>query len=143
MQYNPDTHLGRHAMQTYKVFYSALEKILKPTGVSAAQHIVLIHLINEGAMPQIELADRLSIAPASAVKLIDRMERDGWVTRQESIADRRIKLVVSTEQSTQIWKKASALGLSVLEKAYRGIAPEDIEMVKRVLEQVRGNLLKG
>lgn len=139
-RYSSEQSLGYHALLTFKAFYAALESTLKPAGVSASQHIALIHLVTEGPMPQAELAGKLSISPPSAVKLIDRMERDGWVQRQEDPTDRRVKRIVPTEKTAEVWEEMSRLGFAVMEKAYRGIDPADIETVKRVLRQTRENL---
>jgi DNA-binding MarR family transcriptional regulator len=68
------------------------------------------------------------------------MERDGWVTRQTEPKDGRVKRLVPTEKATEIWGKVSHLGRQVLNEAYQGIHPSEIETVKRVLDQVRKNL---
>jgi MarR family transcriptional regulator for hemolysin len=91
-------------------------------------------------LSQSELVDRLSITKATGVRLIDRMERDGWVKRQPDQGDARVKRVVPTEKAVQAWDKVSTAGREVLEQAYRGVHPAEIETVKRVLERVRKNL---
>jgi DNA-binding MarR family transcriptional regulator len=68
------------------------------------------------------------------------MERDGWVIRQPDPKDGRVKLVVPTEHAAETWEKISGAGLKMLDQAYLGIDPAEIETVKRVLEQVRRNL---
>ena len=137
---DPHESLGFHCNLTLKAFLGALERDLKGTGVSSAQMFALAQLIASGPLSQSELVDRLSITRATGVALVDRMERDGWVTRQSNAKDGRIKLVVPTARATKIWKKVSKTGSAMLERAYRGIDPAEIETVKRILEQVRENL---
>ena len=48
------------------------------------------------------------------------MERDGWVERQPSSEDRRMKLVVPTEKAVAIWSELTAIARATIEKAYRG-----------------------
>lgn len=137
---DPYESLGFHCGLTFKAFISAVEAKLKGTGVSPAQHLALAHLIALGPLSQTELVERLSITKATGVRLIDRMERDGWVVRQADPVDGRIKRVVPTERATEVWEKVSRAGRGVLEQAYRGVHPAEIETVKRVLERVRRNL---
>ncbi|MGA2110402.1 MAG: MarR family transcriptional regulator [Syntrophorhabdales bacterium] len=137
---DPYESLGFHCGLTFKAFIASVEGKLKGTGVSPAQFLALAHLVALGPLSQTELVDRLSITKATGVRLVDRMERDGWVVRQADSTDGRIKRVVPTEKALQAWEKVSQAGREVLEQAYRGIHPAEIETVKRVLGRVRKNL---
>jgi MarR family transcriptional regulator, transcriptional regulator for hemolysin len=137
---NPRDSLGFHCNLTVKAFMRALEKRLKGTGVSKAQFLALEQIISSGPLSMSELVDRLCITPATGARLVDRMERDGWVTRQPSSKDGRVKRLVVTQSITELWSEVSKSGEEILMQAYRGIRPEEIETVKRVLEAVRSNL---
>ncbi|MBI5594365.1 MAG: MarR family transcriptional regulator [Deltaproteobacteria bacterium] len=137
---DPYESLGFHCNLTLKSFVSALEGKLKGTGVSSAQFMALAHLIALGPLSQSELADRLSITPATAVRLVDRMERDGWVFRQIDTEDGRVKRIVPTDQTAKAWEEVSRAGRALLDQAYQGVHPAEIETVKRVLERIRRNL---
>lgn len=137
---DPYESLGFHCGLTFKSFISSVERKLKGTGVSPAQFLALVHLIALGPLSQSELVDRLSITKATGVRLIDRMERDGWVVRQADPRDGRVKRVVPTQRALAVWDRISQGGREVLDQAYRGIHPSEIETVKRVLERVRKNL---
>jgi MarR family transcriptional regulator for hemolysin len=137
---DPYDSLGFHCSLTMKAFKSALEVKLKGTGVSAAQFVALAHLTALGPLAQSELADRLSITPATAVRLIDRMVRDGWVVRQTDPHDGRSKQIILTERAAEIWGKVSQAGRDLLSQAYQGIDPEEIEIVMKILAQARHNL---
>ncbi len=137
---DPYESLGFHCDLTLKAFISTLQKKLKVTGISPAQFLALAHLLALGPLTQSELAERLFITPATAVRLFDRMERDGWVTREADSKDARVKRIVPTEKAKAVWEEASKAGRAVLDKAYKGVHPAEIEMVKRVLERVRRNL---
>lgn len=137
---DPQDSLGFHCALTFRAFTAALEKRLAGTGVSPSQFLALSHLMVFGSLVQAELAGHLSITPASAVRLIDRMERDGWVERQPDRQDRRVKRVVPTKEAASVWDRISALGREVLEQAYRDLPPVQIEAVKRVLLKLRRNL---
>jgi MarR family transcriptional regulator for hemolysin len=138
--FDPHRSLGFHCNLTVKAFLGAWAGKLDGTGVSPAQHVALAQLIASGPLSQSELVARLSITSATGVRLVDRMERDGWVVRKPDPRDGRVKLVEPTRRAAEFWKKISKTGWAVLDQAYQGITPAELETVKRVLERVRKNL---
>ncbi len=138
--FDPNKSLGFHCNLTVKAFLSNWERRLRGTGVSVAQHVALAQLIASGPLSQSELVGRLSITRATGVRLVDRMERDGLVVRKPDAKDGRIKLVVPTKRAVHFWEGIATTGLAVLEQAYDGISPSEIETVIKVLGKVRENL---
>lgn len=137
---DPYESLGFHCNLTMKAFLNALEDKLKGSGVSQAQFHALAYIKALGPLSQSELAERLWITPATTVRLVDRMVRDGWVVREVDSADRRVKMVTLTEKATEVWNEISQMGREMLDRAYSGVHPSEIETVKRVLARVRENL---
>lgn len=137
---DPYESLGFHCNLTLKAFVAALEDKLKGTRLSPAQFVALAHLTALGPLSQKALSNLLSIAPSTTVRLVDRMERDGWVTRQSDPDDARSNLVVLTKDAVEVWEEGSRTVRAMLDQAYRGIHPAEIETVKRILERVRRNL---
>jgi DNA-binding MarR family transcriptional regulator len=119
----PFESLGFHCALTFKAFVAVLEDKLKGSGVPQAQFLALAHLTALGPLSQSELATRLSIMGATAAKLIDRMERDGWAEHRPDPQDGRVKLVTPTEQTARAWEQVSLVGRRLLEQAYRGAIP--------------------
>ena len=139
-RFDPYQSLGFHCSLTLKAFVADLARRLEGTGVSPAQFRVLARLMASGPRAQNELCELLSISAPSAVKLIDRMERDGWVAREIDAADRRVKRVVPTERTTAVWDELSVHSRELLEQAYAGIDPLEVDMTKRILARIRRNL---
>ncbi|MFA6810907.1 MAG: MarR family transcriptional regulator [Desulfoplanes sp.] len=138
--FNPPESLGFHCNLTFKAFSAVLEKRLVDTGVSRVQFMALAHLIALGAMPQKDLAELLSITSASTVRLVDRLCRDGWAECSADPADRRIKRIAPTPKALGVWEEISFHAREITARAYAGLAPEDIDTVKKVLQKVRNNL---
>jgi MarR family transcriptional regulator for hemolysin len=138
--FDPRDSIGFHCSLTYRAFARALDKLLQGTGVSPSQFFALAHLTVFGAMPQSELAAHLSTSPVSVVKLIDRMERDGWVERRASPEDRRVNQVVLTPQAKAVWSDLKDQAQSVVRQAYQGISTKEIENLKKTLNKIRENL---
>lgn len=140
MTFDPKDSLGFQCMLTHKAFEKQLAERLKDSNISPAQFIALAHLVALGELAQSELADHLSIAPASVVSLVDRMERDGWLRREPDAGDRRIKRLVATAKAKRAWKGLSVHSQALVARAYDGIDPQQILITRKVLEQLRTNL---
>lgn len=137
---DPLESVGFHCNLTVKAFAARMSKRLKGTGVSRIQFWALVQLVDAGPLSLSELTERLFISKATGVRLIDRMERDGLVNRQSDPNDGRTKQVAMTDKAFNIWDKISLTGRQLLDEAYKGIDPVDIETVKQTLHQIRGNL---
>lgn len=138
--FNPADSIGFHCSLTFKAFRQALEKRLQGTGISPVHVLALAHLMALGPLSQSELGDKLFITAASTARLVDRMERDGWVERQADPEDRRVNRLVITEKARSMWGEISFYARDVLEQASRGIERAEIEQAIAVLTRVRHNL---
>ena len=141
--FDPHKSLGFQCELTLKAFIRNLAQRLDGTGVSPTQFRVLAHLMADGPQTQRELCELLSISPPSAVKLIDRMERDGWVVREADERDRRVNKVACTAQAEDIWEDITVHSINLLEQAYRGIPSDKIDATIDLLKTVRSNIENG
>jgi DNA-binding MarR family transcriptional regulator len=107
-QRKPFTSLQQEAQlnvsRTDAVLQAALERMLKPYGVSATQYNVL--RILRGAGPEglcrNEIRDRLITRMPDVTRLLDRMEDAGLVVRVRSTEDRRQVATRLTRQGRQL-----------------------------------------
>ena len=138
--FDPGKSLGFHSLLTFRAFEQALKVKLAGSGVSPTQFIALVQLVSFGPMAQARLAGLLGISAPSAVRLIDRMERDGWVRRQEDPDDRRVKLVAPSPTAIDTLICLSHNAEQVMEKAYQGMDPAEIDQAIATLVRIRENL---
>lgn len=84
----------------------ALDRRLKDLGVSQAGWMT-IAAIAKAPLPlsQTELAHKLAIENPTMVSMLDRLVLAGFVQRQPSEQDRRVKHVVLTRAGVQIYQK--------------------------------------
>ena len=138
--FHPEESLGFHCSLTFKAFREAMGKRLEGTGISPVHFIALAHLIALGPMPQNALGEKLFITPPSTARLVDRMERDGWVERRSDPQDRRLKRVTITSRAKAVWDEINHHAREVMAQAYKGIAPGEIQQAIGTLARVRRNL---
>lgn len=80
-------------------------RVLEPEGVTLQQYNVLRILRGAGdpGLPTLSVAERMIERTPGVTRLIDRMERKGWVTRQRCTEDRR-----------RVWCRITPAGLELL-----------------------------
>lgn len=80
---------------------------LEPAGVTLQQYNVLRILRGAGeqGLPTLSVAERMVERTPGVTRLIDRMEKKGWVTRERCTEDRR-----------RVWCRITGVGLALLEE---------------------------
>lgn len=64
--------------------------------------MVIKHQGKEGGIPQVEISKRLIVTPSNMTKLIDKLEKDGFVTRSALAGDRRVNIMKITSKGSKL-----------------------------------------
>ena len=120
---------------------TAMNEELTPLGITHRQVQILGALAIHGEASQNELADMMRIEPSGVVRLLDRMERSGWITRESDPADRRRKIVRPTEKAEPVWRQIKERGMRARARGLRGLTEEQIATTRDVLRTIRQNLM--
>lgn len=81
-----------------------------------------------------ELGTALDFTKSGATRVIDRLEKKGYVARQESPLDGRVCCVVVTTQGRDIIDSVTEQYAARLEEKLRGLEQQDITSVIEALE---------
>ncbi|MCC6543466.1 MAG: MarR family transcriptional regulator [Nitrospirae bacterium] len=125
---------------TSQLFEVALNNELAGTGITLRQVQVLASLILFGELSQNELAMKLRIEPSTLVRILDRMERDGWIERFESPQDRRKKIIRPMKKVTGKWAKIVECGERMEKRATASLSQTQLKNLKSILAEIRRNL---
>jgi MarR family transcriptional regulator for hemolysin len=113
-------------------------------GLSQAKWRTLMHLsIAEGALTQAEIAARLGVEEPTVVTLLHRLEREAWVTRTNSLHDRRCKMVLLGRRAQRVITQINATADKLRHELIMGIAPSDLQTCMRVLARIRDRAEKA
>jgi DNA-binding MarR family transcriptional regulator len=67
----------------------------------------LLHLSRaEGGMRRVDLAERLLLTPSGVTRLLDGLERDGWVCKATCESDARVTYAVLTDEGRELLERA-------------------------------------
>src|SRR5258707_4308733 len=75
---------------------TALNRRVRRHGLTRSQWLVINRLHRRPGATQSELAEMLEVEKATAGRMVDRMEKKGWVVRRADAADRRGKRLFLT-----------------------------------------------
>lgn len=105
------------------------------------EQFLLIDLLwNHGDMSQQQLADRMQKDKNSVTKLVDAIERKGFVMRRQNINDRRSNTVVLTEKAELLKNEAKTKGISILDAMLEGIREEELRTFLEILHRLNRNM---
>lgn len=115
---------------------------LKQLGVPLTpEQFMLIDLLwNHGEMSQQQLADMMHKDKNSVTKLVDAIERKGFVVRRQNKNDRRSNTLVLTERANQLKPGAKQKGISILDQMLEGINENELRMFLETLRKLNVNM---
>ena len=119
-----------------------LAEELRPTGVGIGQWAILLILWARDGLRQAELSRMVAIEPPTMVRTIDRMVRDGLVTREPDPRDARVSLIFLTEKGRSLRDdlvpKAIAVNAATLGRLTAREAGELRRLLGKLLDPIPG-----
>jgi MarR family transcriptional regulator for hemolysin len=126
---------------TARTWRLAIDKRLKHLGIGQAGWMTIAMVAKSAeAMSQRALADLVGVEGPSMVSMLDRLERDGLVTRAACPTDRRVKLVHLTEAGTILYKQVRKEADAVRAALFDGIDPQALDAAAGLLEVLRARI---
>lgn len=105
------------------------------------EQFILIDLLwNQGSMSQQQLADQMQKDKNSVTKLVDALERKGFVVREQNRQDRRSNTLVLTEKAEGLKPGAKQKGISILDEMLIGISEEELRSFLVTLGKLNRNM---
>jgi len=121
-----------------RLWRSAIDRRLKPLGLSDAKWRTVLHLARGPKnMSQAELASRLSIEAPTLARLLDRLAADGWIERRAAKNDRRIKTVHLLPKAAGVRRQIECSMREAQTEILRGISPAEVRACIATLYKVR------
>lgn len=105
------------------------------------EQFLLIDLLwNQGEMSQQQLADKMQKDKNSVTKLVDAIERKGFVIRKQNSSDRRSNTIVLTEKAELLKNEAKQKGILILGNMLEGITEEELRSFLGILHKLNSNM---
>jgi DNA-binding MarR family transcriptional regulator len=127
--------------QNCHLHHMRAHQLLEAIGLYRGQPPVLFALWEREGQTQTELAAKLRIAPATITKMLQRMEKTGFVQRKPDVEDQRISRVYLTESGHAVQGQVEAIWKTMEAETFAHITAEEKAVLHRFLLQIRQNLL--
>ncbi|GFN32904.1 MarR family winged helix-turn-helix transcriptional regulator [Paenibacillus xylaniclasticus] len=136
----PEESIGYLIVNTGRKLSSSLTQLFQSYQLTSEQWSLLLTLHHEDNISQKELADRTEKDPANVTRILDQLERKGFVTRQPNPEDRRSYLM----HITPVGRKA-AVDLIPVENRFMaevlaGIPEAELEAFRTFIGKVNRNM---
>ena len=119
------------------------EIILSEKNIDAfngAQGRILYALWQEDGIPIRALSDRCGLAITSLTTMLERMEKQGLITRLQDTKDKRKTLLYLTEKAHELKQDYDSVSLRMGQIYYQGFSEEEIVRFEGYLDRISRNL---
>jgi DNA-binding MarR family transcriptional regulator len=135
-------HFGYILSDAARLMRTVFDRRVRALGLTRGQWLVLTRLHRRPGASQTELADMLEVEKASAGRMVDRMERNGWVARRPDAADRRINRIYLTREAERVHARMWVIAQATVDDALAGLAARERAELTRLLGRVKTRLLR-
>jgi DNA-binding MarR family transcriptional regulator len=125
-------------MRVQQIMMQRVDTVLRPMGLTFARYeiLMLLSFSRRGSLPMSRIGSRLQVHPTSVTSAIDRLQAQGYVTREPHPKDRRAILATLTEAGRSVAADATvSLNQVVFEQP--GLNTDDVRQLNRTLRRVR------
>lgn len=126
--------------QVSRLHHARVHQLLEGLGLYRGQPHVLFCLWEQDGRTHSELAASACITPATMTKMIQRMEKAGFVQRRPDPADQRLSRVYLTEAGRAVQVQVEAIWQQMEREVFAGLTPDELPELRRFLQQIRSNL---
>lgn len=119
---------------------STLTQLFQPHNLTSEQWSLLFALHHNEGVSQKELAELTGKDPANVTRILDQLERKGFVRREANPDDRRAFRMHNTPEGTKIAVALAPIEERFVEEVVAGIPREDLETFRAVMQAINANL---
>ena len=127
------------ASNALKKISDTFNDILVRHGSTRVQWIALYYVAAKENISQSELAQKMNVQTPTIVRLVDRLEKEGYVRRIHDVDDRRRIQLRCTDTGRALNSAMLPIGDAFSEAITRGIDEDELNTFIDVLEKMVGN----
>ncbi len=134
--------LDRTFSKVVHLYRQRSRALLHDLGLHRGQPRILYLLWNTDGMKQKEIAEALQLQPATVTRMLQRMEKAGFLEKRNDLHDMRVSRIYLTEQGREVRLQVRGITKRLQEEAFAGFSETEMVLMYRFLEQMSENLLQ-
>lgn len=131
--------LGYFLATARNVLATRIDRAVAPLGLTSSQIGVILLLWYESARTPNEMSRVLSYDTGSMTRMLDRLEKKGFLVRRRSLADRRVVELALTPLGRDAAQQLPDLVSNVLSEQLRGFSADEVATLVRLLQRFIAN----
>lgn len=132
--------LDQRLAQVCRLHWSRADALFQALGLYRGQPPLLFALWHRDGLTQTQLAERLGVSAATISRMVQRMERAGFVRRASDPQDERVTRVFLTPEGQAIRAEVEGIFETMDREAFAGLSAEERAVLWDLLGRVRDNL---
>jgi DNA-binding MarR family transcriptional regulator len=132
--------LGFLLKDTSRRYTRRFEERAQALSLTLPQCRALLHLENNEGVSQKRLSELTELDPMTLVRILDRMEADGWVQRRFDPTDRRAHTLWLTPRAKPVLEHIAHLIAEIRAETLHGLSNEERSKLIELLSRVHANL---
>jgi len=132
--------LGFLLKDTSRRYTRRFEERAQALSLTLPQCRALLHLENNEGVSQKRLSELTELDPMTLVRILDRMEADGWVQRRFDPADRRAHTLWLTPKSKPVLDHIADIIAETRAETLHGLSNDERAALIELLGRVHANL---
>ena len=140
-EFRLDNQLCFRLYTASRLLSQAYHPLLSEHGLTYPQYLVLLALWEKDAQPVNDIAKRLFLEPNTVTPLLQRMEKEGILTRRKGEKDARQMIVSLTGKGKELQKKLADVPFTIGSAVIcDSVTPETTPELFRMLDDIIGKL---
>jgi DNA-binding MarR family transcriptional regulator len=111
-------------------------RLVADHGLTINDYEALLHLshADHGSLRRVDLAERLMLTPSGVTRLLDGLERDGWVKKGQCDSDARVTYAVLTDEGRERLESAARTHIAQIRQIFEErFSTEELETLGELL----------
>ncbi|HOC60594.1 MAG: MarR family transcriptional regulator [Syntrophaceae bacterium] len=104
------------------------------------QFFIVYRVYSKNGLSQRELADKVLQDHPNITRLIDKLEKEDFLKREDDPHDRRNYIVRPSAKGREIFQQAIPLIHEEHNKVLEGISEEEVEIIQKIIKKIEHNL---
>lgn len=129
--------------QCCKLHRGRMFTLFEELGLYHGQPPMLFVLWEQDGQTHTELAGRLHIQASTVTKMVQRMEKAGFIERRNDPDDQRVSRVYLTAAGHAVREDVNRIWRQLEEETFTGFTPEEQAVLRRFFLHIRENLLRA
>lgn len=140
MDTSQTTRLGFLIGDVTRLYRREFDRRAAHLGLTRVQWRALRRIERVEGLTQIALAEDLELAPIAVGRVLDRLEKAGFIERRPDPADRRCWRLHLAPGSAMVMAGVDRIAAELREEVFAGLAVPDLQATERVLSTLKERL---